>query len=157
MSETKKIKVKKVTAADPELTVTLDADDTGTFPRYIKVDAAVSNTADGGNYSGTGTASTDGTATEVVVVVSFTDANYSTETSLNYSLTVSFSSDNSTWTQLAAGNVTDASGSTPATQSSGDADVLVTTETEAPAKTEPGGSGAQNKGCLGILFGILPF
>lgn len=157
IQETKKIKVKRVTAADPELTVTLDATDGGTFPRFVRVDAAVSNTVDGGHYQGSGKTGTDGAQTEVVVVVSFIDPNYSTEIILNYSLTIYFSNDNSNWTQVPSGEVTDATGSTPATHGGSDADVLVAAEAEAPVKAESGAGSAQNKGCLGILFGILPF
>jgi len=154
MAETRSIRVKKVEAADPELTVTLESADGGTFPTNVKVSAAVSNAVDGGNYSGNGTATTNGRSTSTDVVVSFTDPNYSTENTLHYDLTVYFSSDGVNWTQLPAGSVSGADGDVTATHDAGDAMVMA----EAEPAADGGGTapGAKNKGCLAFL-GMLPF
>ena len=148
MATTTKIRVKQVTAADPELTVTLESTDNGTFPAYVKVDASVTDDRGNGPYPGSGVG--QGGGLQVVVVVPFTDSKYPTEVTLNYSLTVFFSSDNVHWAQVPAADVTDADGSVPATHNP-----AAKVATEDTTKTE--GSGAGNKGCMGVLFGLLPF
>lgn len=152
MSETRKIKVKSVQAADPKLIIVLDTEDGGNFAPFVQVTAAISNTADGGNYNGQGVTSAGPSATEITVTADFTDDKYSSETSLNYTLSILFSNDGRNYTPF-SGSVGGATGTVPVTHDQGD----VVLE-EAVATAPPAGSNdpSKNKGCLAFLT-MLPF
>lgn len=104
MAITGKIKVNKVQVGDPNLTVTLACDDTGTtFPKYVQISIASvsnSNLSNNGTESVTGsTGPNDPLPTTVTIQCSFDDSAYAADQPFGYTITeVSFSDDGRNWT-----------------------------------------------------------
>lgn len=101
MATTTKIKVKNVRVGDPNLTVTLSPDDSGTFPNFVQIKATVSN----GNLSG-GSAPVQNFASPqfnqgsetVTIQCSFPDSAYAAGQAFGYNITnVNFSTDGQNW------------------------------------------------------------
>lgn len=114
MAETRKIKVKRVQVADPQLIVDLESEDGGTFPNYVSVSADIYCPQDQNTYFGMGSAPGGGTA--VTVTATFTDANFDNETSVDYALGIGVSSNGLNWGPF-QGTVDGATGSAPVTHS----------------------------------------
>jgi hypothetical protein len=101
MATTTKIKVKSVRVGDPNLTVSLSAEDSGTFPSFVQITATVSN----GNLAGGSTTVQNHAAPQnspapatVVIQCPFPDSAYATGQPFGYNITnVSFSTDGQNW------------------------------------------------------------
>jgi hypothetical protein len=100
MATTNRIKVNSVRVGDPNLTVTLACDDTGTFPKYVQVTTATVSNANllGGSEPVTGSTGPNNFPTTVTIQCSFTDSAYRAGQNFGYNITkVSFSDDGVTW------------------------------------------------------------
>ncbi|MBX2891266.1 MAG: hypothetical protein KF734_10090 [Saprospiraceae bacterium] len=107
MATTNNIKVKTVRVGDPNLTVTLEANDGGTFPAYVKLVANLSNSnlPNGGLTVNNWNSPSATGPSSVTIQCSFPDSSYAAGQSFGYDMTanaatgtgVQFSTDGVNW------------------------------------------------------------
>ncbi len=93
---TRKIKVKTIQVADPELLMTLESEDSGTFSPFVRVFTTM--TWNNNNYPANGEGQPDGSGMNVDITAPFTDPNYGPNETMGYNITrIQFSDDNINW------------------------------------------------------------